>query len=58
MPPQLPQSYKFKFFYSNKNPTAMDGPLLIGDYLVLLLLIVLLHHPLHYFLLVLLICQI
>ncbi len=32
MPLQSPQSYKFKFFYSSRNPIAMDVPLLIGDY--------------------------
>ncbi len=31
MPFQLPQSYKFKFFYSSRNPIAMDVPLLIDD---------------------------
>ncbi len=30
MPPQLPQSYKFKYFYFNKNPIVV-GPLVILD---------------------------
>jgi hypothetical protein len=30
MPPYLPQSYKFKYFFSNKN-LVVGGPLLIYD---------------------------
>jgi len=32
MPFQLPQSYKFKFFYFNRNPVAMDEPFIIDDH--------------------------
>jgi hypothetical protein len=32
MPFQLSQSYKFKFFYYNKNSIAMDEPLIIDDH--------------------------
>ncbi len=31
MPPQLPQSYMFKLLYYNRNPIAMDVPLLIDE---------------------------
>jgi hypothetical protein len=30
MPPQLPKSYEFKYFYFNKNPIVV-GPLVILD---------------------------
>ncbi len=32
MPPQLPWSYKFKFFYSNRNLVVMDVPLIVDDH--------------------------
>jgi hypothetical protein len=32
MPLQLPQSYKFKFFYYNRNPIATDALLIIDDH--------------------------
>ncbi len=32
IPPQLPQSYTFKLFYSSRNPISMDVPLLINEH--------------------------
>jgi hypothetical protein len=32
MPLQLPQSYKFKFFYSSRNPIATNALLIIDDH--------------------------